>query len=256
MRPDGITGLVTLAVEAGRKILEVYGTDFAVERKADSSPITRADRESHAVLLAGLAALFPDIPVLSEEGELPGFEMRRGWRRMFLVDPLDGTKEFAARNGEFAVCVGLVEDGRPTFGLVHLPAQDRLYYGGRGLGSYRIAGPGADGAPVPIVCRPPAPGAGHRVVVSRSHPSAGLDDYLRTIPVASVRQVGSACKFCLLAEGEADLYPRLTPGTWEWDTAAGHALVEGAGGSMTALDGGPFPYNKPSLMNGPYLASA
>jgi len=238
-----------LAREAGKAILEVYETDFEVEEKADASPLTLADRRSHQIISAGLQSRYPAIPVLSEEGREVPYAIRREWPAFWLVDPLDGTKEFVKKNGEFTINIALIEGTVPTMGVIYLPVPDRLYLADlrrgcweqRGGSSRRLAmgqGPSAS---------PP------RVVKSRSHPSPDLETLLEALPAYESVSRGSALKFCALAAGEADCYPRLGP-TWEWDTAAGQAIVTAAGGVMVSLDGAPFTYNKPNLRNGPFLA--
>ena len=251
IEPGQLARLRTLTREAGAAIMAIYAGEHAVEFKDDRSPLTAADKAAHAIILAGLKALTPAIPVLSEEGRDIPYAERREWPRFWLVDPLDGTKEFLKRNGEFTVNIALIEHGRPVFGLVGVPAQDKVYWGVAGLGSWLAKG---DEAPRAICVRPAAPASGLTVVQSRSHPSPELADYLAGIKVAEAVAVGSALKFCIVAEGHADLYPRLGP-TMEWDTAAGHAVVAGAGGRVTTLDGQPLQYNKESLLNPYFLVS-
>ncbi len=250
MRDLNLSALPDIARLAGQAILEIYHTDFTVEEKSDHSPLTTADLRSSRLILDGLDSAFPDVPVLCEETAHASPEVRRGWTRCFVVDPLDGTKEFVRRNGEFCVNIALVEEGRPVFGVIHVPVTDTLYWGGPDLGAFRRPG---DGPAEAIRVAPPAPGEPVTVLASSSHPDPRLAFYLERLPQHRLKRLGSALKFCALAEGACHLYPRLNP-TWEWDTAAGHALVLGAGGSMTALDGSPFGYNKPDLQNGPFLA--
>ena len=238
------------AKRAGVAILEVYAEDFAVAVKGDQSPVTRADHIAEALILEVLGAGAPEIPVIAEERVealgVPDHIPARFW----LVDPLDGTKEFIRRNGEFTVNIGLVEGGRPVLGVVHVPAL--------GL-TFAAAGPGTatrqegDGPLEPIAARP-TPATAPTVVHSRSHADeAELQAYLAAFPGAHRRVSGSAVKFCLLAEGEADLYPRFGP-TMEWDTAAGQAVLEAAGGSVTLPDGSPFRYGKPGFRNPGFVA--
>jgi len=237
---------------AGQEIMRARQGSLGVEYKADHSPVTVADKASDAIIRQALSAAFPDIPILSEETAQEPFEVRKSWKRFWLVDPLDGTKEFIKDNGEYSVCIALVEKGRPVFGAIQVPAQDRLYFGGPGLGAFRMD---ASHAPVPIKVKKPAPGEPVIVLESRSHLDADLSAYLERYPDKIVKTAGSALKFGLLAEGAGHVYPRFGP-TMEWDVAAGHALVEGAGGTFSALDGGRFAYNKPTLKNGPFLAKA
>jgi len=239
---DAICGVARLA---GQAIMQVYSTDFAVECKDDHSPITRADRAANDIITQSLAALHPDIPVVSEESPNPAYSERLGWKRFWLVDPMDGTKEFVKRNGEFCVCIGLVQDRKPVFGVLYVPVRDVLYAGGPGLGSLKYA----DNERTMIRTARPEPGQPVVVVGSRSHPDPRMDAYLAHYPDRTDVTVGSALKFGLIAEGAAHLYPRFNR-TWEWDTAAGHAVVLGAGGSFTAMGGGEFPYNKEDLVNG------
>lgn len=252
LRNDDIAALCGIARLAGQEILRVAETAFRVETKSDDSPVTQADRAADAVIRQALDGLFPDIPILSEESGHAAAEVRRGWKRFWLVDPLDGTKEFIKKNGEFTVNIALIENGRPAFGVVQVPVRDELYYGGPGYGAFLRRG---TDDPTPIATRKPGPGEPVRVAASRSHPDPGLEAFLATLPAYELVTAGSSYKLCLLAKGDIHLYPRTGP-TMEWDVAAGHALVLGAGGTMTALDGSPFPYNKPDLRNGPFLATA
>jgi 3'(2'), 5'-bisphosphate nucleotidase len=240
--------LRALAREAGRAIMEVRARGFHVEYKADHSPLTEADKASQAVLAAGLARLLPEVPVLSEEGRDIPFAERRDWTRFLLVDPLDGTKEFVKELGEFCVCVALLEKGFPLLGVVHAPVPDRSWFGGPGLGAFRQDG---DGPARAVAVREPDD-SGLVAVASRSHNTPELDAYLAGLPVRERINAGSAIKFCLVAEGAADLYARFGP-TMEWDTAAGQAVVEGAGGSVSLHDGRRFFYNKESLLNPGFL---
>lgn len=240
--------LCALARRAGKAIMEVRARGFHVEYKADHSPLTEADKASQAVLAEGLAALLPEVPVLSEEGRDIPYAERRVWSRLLLVDPLDGTKEFVKELGEFCVCVALMRDGYPELGVVHAPVRDRTWCGGAGLGAFRRDG---DGPAEAVTVREPDP-SGLVAVASRSHNTPDLDAYLETLPVRERINAGSAIKFCLVAEGSADIYARFGP-TMEWDTAAGQAVVEGAGGTMTLHDGRRFFYNKESLLNPGFL---
>ncbi|NOY44847.1 MAG: 3'(2'),5'-bisphosphate nucleotidase CysQ [Deltaproteobacteria bacterium] len=242
--------LLELAEAAAAEILRIYEGDIRVEEKGDRSPLTEADRAAHRVIAQGLARAFPEVPVLSEEGmEIP-YETRRSWHRFWLVDPLDGTKEFIKRNGEFTVNIALVEEGRPVLGVIHVPVQRRVYWGDVATGAWTRQ---ADGEPRPIRVRRPDPTRGLVVVQSRSHPSPETEAYLKGLPVAKSIAAGSSLKLCAVAEGRADLYPRLGP-TMEWDTAAGQAIVEAAGGRVETLDGEPLRYNKPDLRN-PYFVA-
>ncbi|HGM6150348.1 TPA: 3'(2'),5'-bisphosphate nucleotidase CysQ [Pseudomonas aeruginosa] len=254
MRPVPWGELVALVQRAGEAILPHWRADVAVRSKADESPVTAADLAAHHILEAGLRALAPDIPVLSEEDcEIPLSE-RGHWRRWWLVDPLDGTKEFISGSEEFTVNVALVEDGRVLFGLVGVPVSGRCYYGGAGLGAWREE---ADGRAQPISVRL-EPEEAFTVVASKRHGSPaqerlldGLSERFGDLRRASI---GSSLKFCLLAEGAADCYPRLTP-TSQWDTAAAQGVLEGAGGEVLDLHGAPFTYEpREDYLNGSFLA--
>ncbi len=241
-------GLVALAERAGAEILSVYETAFRVRDKSDASPVTDADLRAERVILAGLAELAPDIPVVAEESVEAGRIPALDGHRFFLVDPLDGTREFVSRNGEFTVNVALVEDGRPVAGVVHLPALDESYWSA-GDGAYRRRG---RGGAEPIRCRRP-PADGLVVVASRSHRDARTDAFLEDYTVKELVSAGSSLKLCRVAEGTADLYPRLGR-TMEWDIAAGQAVLEAAGGSVRTLDGQPLCYGKPGFDNPDFVA--
>ncbi|MGE6101610.1 3'(2'),5'-bisphosphate nucleotidase CysQ [Aeromonas salmonicida] len=251
-----ISELEPIARAAGDTIMAIYSQPFTVEYKGDESPLTAADKGAHEVIVQALAGLTPDIPVLSEESGPEVMGLRHGWSRYWLVDPLDGTKEFVSRNGEFTVNIALIEDGKPLWGLVYAPVLDRLWYGGKGMGAWRVA----DGKREAIQTLPHQEGAPWRVVGSRNHLSRETLDYLARfgdIERGEIELVsmGSSLKFCIIAEGGAELYPRLAP-TCEWDTAAAQAVLEGAGGSVTRLDGSPLAYNKPDILNPWFVARA
>jgi 3'(2'), 5'-bisphosphate nucleotidase len=238
-----------LARQAGRATLTYYDgvRPAEVREKADQSPVTLADEAAHAILLEGLHRLDPGTPVVSEEAEAAPFETRRGWRRFWLVDPLDGTKEFIKRRAEFTVNVALIEEGEPTFGVVLAPALDLLYWGAKGEGAWREE---QGGLAERIYSSAAAPGTALTVVESLSHPSAELEEYLRTIPVGRRVKAGSSLKFCWVADGRADVYPRLGP-TMEWDVAAGDCVYRQSG-----RDGerpSPLTYNKPDLRNASFV---
>jgi 3'(2'), 5'-bisphosphate nucleotidase len=237
--------IVDLARQAGRHVLRVYETAFEVQRKADKSPITEADTGAHDIIVAGLKELTPHWPVLSEEGADIAFARRDPWDRYWLVDPLDGTREFVKRNGEFAVIIALVEHHAPVLGAVHAPVLESVYYASRGNGAYKAAGAES---PRPIHVQPVA-GETVRVAGSRSHSDRRLSEYLERLGRHELVSMGSALKACLVAEGEADLYPRFGP-TSEWDTAAAQCIVEEAGGALTDFQLRPLRYNtKESLLN-------
>ena len=240
---EALDRLETIAREAGAAAMAHYGAQGVVELKADRSPVTEADRAANRVILAALAAWTPDVPVISEEEALPPFEVRRGWRRFWLVDPLDGTKEFLQANGEFTVNVALIEDGVPVLGVVYAPALDRLYVAGRGLGAFKREPGGARER----IYGPAAPGPeGVTVVESRSHRSAALEEYLQGRKVARRVAAGSSLKFGLVAEGAAHLYPRFGR-THEWDVAAGDCIWRYA--ARQGERPSPLTYNTPSLTN-------
>ena len=246
-----ISELEPIARAAGDAILAIYRQPFAVEYKQDESPLTAADQGAHEVIVQALARLTPDIPVLSEESDAETMQARLGWSRYWLVDPLDGTKEFVSRNGEFTVNIALIDHGRPVWGLVYAPVLDKLWYGGKGIGAWRVA----DGKHEAIQTRPHGDGEAWRVVGSRNHLSQETLDYLAPFGEIELVSMGSSLKFCIIAEGGAELYPRLAP-TCEWDTAAAQAVLEGAGGSVTQLDGSALAYNKPDLLNPWFVARA
>lgn len=241
--------ILETAREAGRAILEVYSHDFKVDFKSDQTPLTNADRASHEIIVRRLEQHFPEVPVLSEEGANIPYQERSSWKHFWLVDPLDGTKEFVKKNGEFTVNIALIEAGTPVFGVVYVPVSDVLYWGGRGLEARAQIG---EDEPRTIRTRQPDMQTGLTVVMSRSHPAPELTEYLRSYRVAEAVSVGSSLKLCIIAEGRADLYPRLGP-TMEWDIAAGHAVVEAAGGTITTLDGSPLMYNKQELLNPSFI---
>ena len=243
-----IEPIVALAKDAGNAILEVYATDFEVETKSDESPLTKADMASHNIIEKGLTALTPDIPVISEESGLPDFDVRSQWTRYWLIDPLDGTKEFVNRNGEFTVNIALINEKRPVFGVVHVPVHNKTYTGCEGVGA--TVQSGDDNAQkINVASNSSSP---VRVVGSRSHRGASLDAYLQRLGDVEMLPMGSSLKFCVVAEGGADIYPRLGL-TSEWDTAAAQAVVEQAGGAVLELHGGPLLYNNKADILNPYF---
>ena len=255
-----VEGLCRLSVQAGAAIMAHYENGIEAARKTDDSPVTAADHDAEHVILDGLHRLAPDIPVVSEEQAAAGHIPEIG-DRFFLVDPLDGTKEFLRRNGEFTVNIALVENRLPLAGVVYAPAMDRLFYAfGPGNAYERKIHPSADGsmdeadAPRRLAVRKPMPG-GLVVAVSRTHRDHKTDEYLDHYDVKEFVVSGSSLKFCLIAAGEADLYPRHGR-TMEWDTAAGHAILAAAGGSVTLLDGGPLLYGKTGRgLDNPYFVA-
>lgn len=225
-----IDPVIALSKAAGQQISEVYRNDnFDVEYKDDDSPLTVADKKSHHVLVDGLRKL-SDLPILSEEAADIEWAERRTWNQYWLLDPLDGTKEFIKRNGEFTVNIALIENGEPVLGVVYVPEKAILYWGVRGQGAYKVIG--ADGAPVSIqVSEPPAQNQQWKIVGSRSHQSEEFRTFVEQFDDPEIVSMGSSLKLCLVAEGTADLYPRLGL-TSEWDTAAAQAVVEAAGGRV------------------------
>lgn len=243
-----INALVRTAREAGDAILEIYRQDFAVYEKQDASPLTEADLASHRIIVEALRQLTPDIPVLSEEDADIPFGERRQWSSYWLIDPLDGTKEFIKKNDEFTVNIALIREHRPYLGVVHVPATGVTFYGEAGKGAFRME----HGETRQIHATTHA-GTPLRVAGSRSHAGSSLQTFLENIGAHEIVSMGSSLKLCLVAEGKADLYPRLGP-TSEWDTAAAQAVVEAAGGMVTDTSGSPLLYNtKESLLNPHFL---
>lgn len=241
--------VVAVVREAGRLIMDVYARDFSVEGKADGSPVTEADRRAEELIALRLNALLPGVPVVAEEAVSRG-EMPAVGERFWLVDPLDGTKEFIGRNGEFTVNVALIEAGRPVLGVVLAPALGRLFAGASDCGAYVDDGTRRTA----ITVRVP-PEEGLTVVGSRSHGAGeALERFLVGRKVAALNSAGSSLKLCLVAAGEADLYPRLGR-TMEWDIAAGHAVLVAAGGSVETLDGSPLRYGKAGFENPHFVAA-
>ncbi len=243
--------LISVARDAGAQILDVYRSDFDVEQKDDKSPLTEADLRSHRLITARLAERYPETPILSEESsDMASYEVRRSWRRYWLVDPLDGTKEFVKRNGQFTVNIALIEDNRPVAGVVYAPELDWVYYGSP-EGAYKVEG---GGEPLRLEL-----GAANdfkllRVVGSLSHPSPEVGKFVeeqrRIYEQVEFIAMGSSLKLCIVAEGKADVYPRFGP-TMEWDTAAAHAVVSASGRRVIAHGTDQdLPYNKEDLLNG------
>lgn len=239
--------LTTIAERAGQAILEIYASDFTATEKADHSPLTEADLAAHQIIVAALRELTPEMPVLSEESAQIPYAVRRGWERYWLVDPLDGTREFIKKNGEFTVNIALIEHGEPIIGVVHVPVTATSYLGCKGVGAFRQDAKG--NAPIQVQLPPASP---PRVVASRSHRGPEVDAFLDKLGPHDVVSVGSSLKFCLLAEGRADIYPRLGP-TCEWDTAAGHAVAAAAGATVTDVNGAPLRYNQKETLLNPYF---
>ena len=236
------TAVVNLALSAGREIMSIYATDFSSHTKNDLSPVTNADEAAEKIILAGLAMLDPATPVISEEAASAG-RIPQVANRFYLVDPLDGTREFVSRNGEFTVNIARIENGSPVMGVVYAPAIRRIFWGevAKGAAEGKVADDGSVTWKKLLVRQCPREGA--IVVASRSHRDHATEDYLKTVKVAKLVSAGSSLKFCLIAAGEADLYPRFGR-TMEWDTAAGHAVLLAAGGKVLNSDGQPLSYGK------------
>ena len=241
--------VLDIAVRAGDKILEIYATDFEVETKEDESPLTAADKASHNTIVAALAELTPDIPIMSEESDGITWEERSQWPEYWLIDPLDGTKEFIKKNGEFTVNIALIQGHQAVLGVVHVPVKNRSFYGFAKGGAFERTAQGAVNE-----IRVTAPSESPvRVVGSRSHRGELVDAYLAKLGDHVMVSMGSSLKLCLVATGEADVYPRLGL-TSEWDTAAAQAVVESAGGRVVQLDGSPLMYNaKEDILNPHFL---
>ncbi len=246
--PDLIEPVKDIARQAGQQILDIYESDYAVEQKHDESPLTDADIAAHKTIVEGLSKLTPEWPILSEESSEIPFSERSSWSQYWLVDPLDGTKEFISRNGEFTVNIALIRGHEAVLGVVHAPVHDIDYYGELSMGAYiqyqghepRLIGVS------PFISGPV------RVVGSRSHRGNSLDNYLAKLGEHELVSMGSSLKICLVAEGKADVYPRLGP-TSEWDTAAAHAVVTCAGGHVVDVDGKPLRYNTKDKFLNPHF---
>lgn len=252
--------VITVSMKAGEQIMEVYNSDFAVENKEDQSPLTLADKKSHEVIASELSRLFPEIPILSEEGQHLPYEERKDWEYLWIVDPLDGTKEFVKRNGEFTVNIALVHNGYPVLGVIYAPVLNTIYFAKEGVGSFKIEGVGNlsfqhEAEVLSNAEKLSSVELNEEIaaVASRSHMSAETEEYINEVKKkygdVTITSAGSSLKLCLVAEGKADVYPRFAP-TMEWDTAAGQAIVEQAGGKViqTGLKER-LSYNKENLLN-------
>lgn len=243
----------TTARQAGAAIMQIYERDFDVQHKGDGSPLTEADLAAHHLICRQLADMSPDLPILSEESRDIPYEERSGWQRYWLVDPLDGTKEFVNRNGEFTVNIALIENGKPVLGVVYAPVMDILYTGCDGVATMQV-----EDGPSEEISVKPFSGDNPCLVASRSHAGEALTAAIERLrdrfDDIDILSMGSSFKLCLVAEGRADLYPRLGL-TSEWDTAAAHAIVTAAGGRVTTLNGENLCYNKENLLNPWFLVS-
>lgn len=242
-----IPALLDITRRAGDEILKVYRTDFDVRYKEDSSPVTEADMAAHHVIVDSLRQLTPDLPILSEESAQVPWSERKQWRTYWLVDPLDGTREFLNRSDEFTVNIALIEDHLPVLGFVGVPVTGDIYWGGETLGAWHRRKTGQVSR-----LNVSAPGAALRVLASKNHLNPETQTYIDRLGPVELIQAGSSLKFCRIAEGKADLYPRLGP-TSEWDTAAAHALLLGAGGAVTHVTGESLLYNKKESLLNPYF---
>ena len=241
-----LAAVVAISQKAGEAILAIYKTDFCIEKKADQSPLTQADLAAHHIIVQGLQNLTPDIPILSEESAYIDFAQRRQWHSYWLVDPLDGTREFVKRNGEFTVNIALIEDQRPVLGIIYAPVLDVTYVGA-GLGMAWKKRSDTDYKPIQVRSF----NAEQAVVAgSRSHRGSSLEQFLSRLGKHQLISMGSSLKSCLVAEGTADVYPRFGP-TSEWDTAAAQAIVESAGGQLITLDGQAMRYNTKAALTNP-----
>jgi 3'(2'), 5'-bisphosphate nucleotidase len=238
-----------IAAEAGVRIMEIYATAFSINEKDDNSPLTAADLAAHQTIVAGLQRLTPEIPVLSEESADISFAERSQWEYFWLVDPLDGTKEFIKRNGEFTVNIALIRGHDPVLGIVQVPVTGQRYLAAQGEGAFRQE-PGETAQRITVA---PLQAGPVRIVGSRSHSGESLTAFMARLGEHTLVSIGSSLKFCLVAEGKADIYPRLGP-TSEWDTAAAQCIVEEAGGRVVAISGSKLIYNtKESLLNPHFL---
>ena len=244
-----LADVIKIADAASEKVLRIYQSDFTVSYKEDESPITAADVASHEIIVKGLCSLSRDIPILSEEGTQADWDERKQWRRFWLVDPIDGTKEFTQRSGEFTVNIALIEDGEPVMGVVTAPALKEAFWGVKGEGAHKRDRTGRIHR-----IRVAEPQATKRVVASKNHMNDETRTFIKALGAHKKIQVGSSLKFCRIAEGRADIYPRMGP-TSEWDTAAAHAVLLAAGGNVHTLEGQPLQYGKEDVLN-PYFIAA
>ncbi len=248
-----IDEVVQISQSAGREIMRIYSGSIEVEYKEDESPLTLADKKSNAVIVNALTQLYPDIPIISEENKLLDYQIRKNWSWCWLVDPLDGTKEFIKKNDEFTVNIALVHNGSVQAGVIYVPAMNKTYYAVKGTGAFKVEG---INPPEKIQIRPLAQNGTLKVIASRSHKSKEVEDYVTALrkKYSSIDFVaaGSSLKFCLVAEGAADVYPRLAP-TMEWDTCAGQIIAQEAGAVVIDSNTNKeLSYNKENLLN-PYF---
>ena len=257
LNDDLISGVIDIARQAGLAIMEVYKTKFDIDTKEEKrsdgiyrSPITEADKRAHIIIMEGLKKLTPDIPLISEEGQEISFEARSKWGVYWLVDPLDGTKEFIKKNNEFTVNIALLENNQPVFGVVFAPALDILYWGSTGRGAFKTISRNSQ-TPVSVNSQLSDP---VQIAGSRSHPSIKMNDFTSQFKKYEVKPMGSSLKICLVADGSVHFYPRLGP-TMEWDTGAAHAVLRAAGGEIIKYGTyEPLEYNKRNLLNPEFIA--
>lgn len=241
--------LIDISINAGEEILKYYKDDIQVERKDDDSPLTKADLAAHHAIVNALKKLTPETPIISEESGIPKYDERRSWKKYWLVDPLDGTKEFIKKNGEFTVNIALIEDNEPVFGVVHIPAKKITYIGQKSTGSFKID---KGGNKIRVFSSTPNQNTEVTIVSSRSHGSSDTEDRVEEMGFKVVKSVsaGSSLKFCLVADGTADIYPRFGP-TMEWDTAAGDAVFRYSGKEEERNS--PLRYNKETMKNNEFV---
>ena len=249
IKSELIEQLIEISKEAGKAILEVYNTNFDYQIKEDLSPLTRADTLSNNIICERLKVLTPEIPILSEENSDIPFNIRSLWKKYWLVDPLDGTKEFIKRNGEFTVNIALINNNEPVFGVIYIPVNNRLFWGSRDYGSYEIK---SDMRERKIQVSDKNI---NKIACSRSHSNPEFNNFLDKLDTYKTMKIGSSLKFCLIANGEIDIYPRLGP-TSEWDIAAGEAILRSAGGCIIDLEGKNILYNKKNIINPSFIAAS
>ncbi len=248
MRVD-ILKICEIAKEAGFAIMDIYDKDHNIEYKKDASPLTKADKASHDIIISRLKGLYPDIPVISEEGRDIPFTERKEWKFFWLIDPLDGTKEFIKKNGEFTVNISLISKNTPVLGVIYIPVEKVVYYAQKENGAWKYS---SNTRPVQIYVKRSNRKAGLDMVTSRSHLTKETQEFVDKLDINETILMGSSWKFCLIAEGRADIYPRYGP-TWEWDTAAGHCIVVEAGGEIVDFSNKPITYNKENLLHNNFL---
>ncbi|MBW3197549.1 3'(2'),5'-bisphosphate nucleotidase CysQ [Marinobacter nauticus] len=241
--------VIKIADEASEKVLHIYQSDFKVNYKEDHSPITAADVASHDIIVKGLRQISRDIPILSEEGAEIPWEERKKWRRFWLIDPIDGTKDFTQRTGEFTVNIAMIEDGEPVMGVVTAPALKEAFWGIKGEGAHMRDRTGRVHR-----IRVAEPKDTLRVVASKNHLNEETRAFIEALGSHETVQAGSSLKFCRIAEGHADIYPRMAP-TSEWDTAAAHAVLVAAGGKVQTPEGQPLVYGKENILNPNFIAA-